>query len=186
MKRAYHVWTPAENKILRAIFASHETIASQLHLLPGHDLQSCKNRARALGLKKAVRVVETSKPVIIAAMAYCGVRSAPDLAKLTKTHIVTVRKIINDMVKAGEAHIDGYAPATLNGMPTRLYKLGPGRNAPKPRTKTPSKRVKAWEKRQDPEELRVRRTRYATRRKAKLGRLIPPRDPLTAALFGGA
>ncbi|VVE07137.1 hypothetical protein [Pandoraea terrigena] len=186
MKRAYHVWPPAEDKILCAIYASHETIASQLHLLPGHDLQSCKNRARVLELKKAVRVVETSKPVIVAAMAYYGVRSAPDLAKLTKTHIVTVRRIINDMVKADEAHIDGYAPATLNGMPTRLFKLGPGRNAPKPRTKTPSERVKAWEKRQDPEELRVRRTRYATRRKAKLGRLIPPRDPLTAALFGGA
>lgn len=186
MKRAYHLWTGAEDKVLRAMFASHESIAAQLHLLPGHNLQSCKNRARALGLKKAVRVMETSKSTIVAAMAYYGVRSAPDIAKLSKTHIVTVRKIINDMVKAGEAHIDGYAPATLNGMPTRLFKLGAGRNAPKPRTKTPSERVKAWEKRQDPEELRVRRTRYATRRKAKLGRLIPPRDPLTAALFGGA
>ncbi|VVE00247.1 hypothetical protein PIN31115_02066 [Pandoraea iniqua] len=186
MKRSYHLWTCAEDKVLRAIFASHETIADQLHLLPGHNLQSCKNRARALGLKKAIRVVETSKPIIVAAMAFYGVRSAPDLAKLTKTHIVTVRKIINEMVKAGEAHIDGYAPATLNGMPTRLFKLGPGRNAQKPRTKTPSERVKAWEKRQDPEELRVRRTHYATRRKLKLGLIIPPRDPLTAALFGGA
>ncbi|PTE02691.1 hypothetical protein [Pandoraea apista] len=185
MKRAYHLWTVAEDTILRAIFASHETIADQLHLLPGHNLQSLKNRARSLGLKKAVRVVETSKPVIVAAMAYYGVRSAPDLAKLTKIHIVTVRKIINEMVKAGEAHIDGYAPATLNGMPTRLFKLGPGRNAPQPRTKTPSERVKAWEKRQDPEELKVRRSRYATRRKIKLGKLIPERDPLAAAFFGG-
>lgn len=184
MKRTYHRWTPAEDKILREMYASVDTLVSQLHRLPGCNEMGCKNRARVLGIRKSIQVRETSKPQVVAAMAMYRGLSAPDIAKRSKIHIVTVRKLLSDMVKAGEAHIAAWGPDKTNGVPTRLYRLGSGRNASKPRVRTSNERVKAWEQRQEPEELRVRRSRYYTRRQIKLGVLIPPRDPITAALFG--
>ncbi len=59
-----------------------------------------------------------------------------------------VREQIRQMVKAGVIHLCAYRPAHgVGGMHSKIYRLGPGREAAKPKRKTKSENYAAWRKR---------------------------------------
>lgn len=177
-------WTYREDKILEEIYKCADPVHSQLWRLPGRNEMACKNRARKLGIKKKLRVYTDCRPQLLAALESGKPLTAPDIAKKSGLHVETVRTLVVELVEEKLIHVAAWVPAPKNFMPIRAYRIGRGRNAPKPKAKTQKEITKAWEARQDPEELRVRRTGYYMRRKMKLGTLIPPRHELMTALFG--
>ncbi|VVE82876.1 hypothetical protein [Pandoraea sputorum] len=176
-------WSYAEDVILEEVYERPEPLSSQLHLLPGRNESSCKNRARALGLTKVRRSYAKVRGLVIDALQLRQM-TAPQIAKHTGAHINPVREELALMVNAGLVHVAKWVPAPKNNVPIRCYALGEGRNAPAPLRKTQKERGKAWLERQDKEEYRVRRAGYRIREKMKAGKLIPPRHELMTALFG--
>ncbi|CDY76132.1 hypothetical protein BGLT_05204 [Caballeronia glathei] len=160
-------WTNREVEIIRKIWSSTESIESQMHLLPNRSLKAAKNKARALGLVKAVVERELMRDKALDLLEFYGPMSADRLMALIHRSRQNADSIIRQLYDENRIHIHGY-DVLMRAKKSRMVKVwaaGEGKNANAPR------------KRQKVEIAEVRQAITVSQ---------PFRDPFIEAFFGAA
>jgi hypothetical protein len=75
-----------------------------------------------------------------------GVYTCQELADFTGLHLVTVYQYTREICAAGAAHICHYEPDARGRHNIKVYKLGPGKNAKKPRVPAAKRTARYREK----------------------------------------
>ena len=119
-------YSPEEKQILRDIYASPETIESQVHRLPLRSLSSIEAKARVMGLKKT-----RQKPLmerISDLMSDGRPRTAAQLAKL----VGGKRKFICEQLRLASDGLRYHIHSHSGSHRAIVFKAGPGKNAERP------------------------------------------------------
>lgn len=127
-------WTEAEMAIVREIWASSDSLASQLHRLPGRTTLSVYKMADRLKLVKMVRPDESCRGKLIALMADGRRRSVAEMAAETGFSIKTARAQSSILHEERAMHIPEYREPYSEC----VYAWGDGVDVPKPPAMAPT------------------------------------------------
>lgn len=157
-------YSPEEIEILRDIYASHETIRSQLHRLPNRSRHAIPVKARALGLVKAGNAMARINQL----MADGKPRSVRQIEAATGLR----RKYIVDQLRIRANGIDYHIHSYTGVQRGYVFKAGPGTNAVRPpAANIPAKVYSArWRERHSDDRPVKAKTKAARKTKAKPAR----------------
>jgi hypothetical protein len=190
-RRPYAKWTPEMKATLIAVWARPEALKRSLHLFEGCTVDSLKHKAHSMGLPPRssgpanrgganevliLKLLELRPMDITEVAAKLGIWERPARFRLNALHA------------AGKIHIDRYERFSPHGPAARIWALGPGVDAPRPKpipnNKRQCDRVKRM-RREDPSAYERLLARKRLMEGIRSGRLVK-RDPAAAALFGTA
>ncbi|PVX86454.1 hypothetical protein [Paraburkholderia unamae] len=184
-------WSPEEDALLTKLWGEPAALKNVEHLFPlrteaalvarGRDLK-LPDRRRSMPAQRAaqgsgarIKAILESRPATAAELAALAVCSQP-----------TVRRFIT--ANRAEMRIARYLPNAGDGSPTAVWAWGAGRDAKRPAPKSReelSARYYRKLKRERLDKFDQLRAQQRVRAATKAGTLVR-RDPLVAALFGGA
>ncbi|WP_186112062.1 ArsR family transcriptional regulator [Burkholderia gladioli] len=150
-------WSPVEDDILRKNYQTEKSVACLVDLLPGRSESGINQRAARLGIKRRADV----RGAILASLTQCGGATSYDVASDVGLDVSTIRHYLRDMKSAKLVHKSDKAivPNAVFRCAVALWAAGDGKDAVAP---------KEWH------------------RAVMKAVDIPPRDEITAALFGSA
>ncbi|RAR51665.1 hypothetical protein C7401_13625 [Paraburkholderia unamae] len=184
-------WSPEQDELLRKVWSDPAPLKTVLAQFPGRSCDSLVARGIRLGLpdrRLSIPAERTKQGVWPRIRAALEARRASigDLAKAAGCSECTVKRFIK--ANRAQVHIGRYLRATGTSNVTALWVWGAGNDAKRPKPMT-SQELKAryYRKleRERPEMIDQLRARARVRMATRAGRLVR-RDPLVAALFGGA
>lgn len=177
--------------VLVDVWSRPENLKANLHLLEGRSIDSVKGQAHKMGLpprstgpsnRGGVNEVLTLKLLELRPM---------DITELSVKLGISNRAAgfrVNDLHAAGRIHITRWERFSPHGVPSRIWALGPGEDAPRPEPGDHKvlerKRINRMRK-DDPAAYEAVLARKRTKQQLRNGTLVK-RDPAAAALFGPA
>ncbi|USE78923.1 hypothetical protein NDR89_20010 [Cupriavidus gilardii] len=189
-RKSARAWSDEELAILAEQWKNGKPIRLWMDLLPKRTERAINNLGQALhGPRGNTHTAGAS----VSWRLIC--RALADGAMLTPLEIsersgVSRRQVYVElkMHHGTEAHIGGYGERPQNGYWPALWKLGPGKDAKRPKAMTVSERAKRrWRrlKEERPDYIMARTLKQRLRDAEKRGKLIRP-DPAAAWMFGAA
>ncbi|WP_186239484.1 ArsR family transcriptional regulator [Burkholderia gladioli] len=150
-------WSPVEDDILRKNYQTEKSVAHLVDLLPGRSESGINQRAARLGIKRRADV----RSAILASLAQRGEATSYDVASDVGLDVSTIRHYLRDLKNAKLVHKSDKVikPNAVFRCQVVLWAAGDGTDAVAP---------KEWH------------------RSGLKSVDIPPRDEITAALFGSA
>jgi hypothetical protein len=184
-------WTDEEKAVLIDVWSRPEGLKRNLHLFSGRSIDSLKHKARSMGLPPRstgpanrggpnevliLKLLELRPMDITEVAVKLGIWERPARFRLKALHA------------AGKVHIDRYERFSPHGPAARMWALGPGVDAPRPKPIPQAQRQRELlhrMRREDPFAYERLLARKRLMELIRSGRLVK-RDPAAAALFGGA
>ncbi|WP_428852752.1 hypothetical protein [Imbroritus primus] len=190
--KTWNAYTPAEDRILRRQWKSPLPMKEWLHLLPGRTYRSVISRAQylKLGPRKAF-VYPCYSPTWDAVKRVLATNPGLDSIQISQMTGASRRAVMTALQvqhAAGEVHVPGYGPRPPSGYAPKLWALGPGKDAPRPKPMTASQKAKRSYRRlkqERPDILAKKSARAKLTYAERNGKLIR-RDPAAAWIQGVA
>lgn len=98
-------------------------------------------------------------------------------------HLSSAHRAVEELHRAGKAHIVGWTRASAHGAMIKVIAFGPGKDAPRPPRQTNAMICKRWRNRH-PEQARAIDRDYRLRQRIREGRLPVAKDELLTATLG--
>lgn len=177
--------------VLVDVWSRPEGLKANLHLFEGRSIDSVKGQAHKMGLpprstgpsnRGGVNEVLTLKLLELRPM---------DITELSVKLAISERAArfrVNDLHAAGRIHITRWERFSPHGAPSRMWALGPGEDAPRPKPVPRTTLQREWLKRmrkEDPDKYERRLARKRLAQRIRMGTLVK-RDPAAEAMFGPA
>ena len=135
--KSWVLWTPEEDAALREVWASRETLKQNAHRFGAHSMAAIRERCRALKLgRRPVPVRSQYSAIWEAARNYLANVGPADLFELSEALDLPYESLSTALKAAWKReplHVHGYIKRKKNGPPGRVWALGKGRNAPRPK-----------------------------------------------------
>lgn len=184
--KTWNAYTRAEDRILRRQWKTALPMKEWLHLLPGRSYRSVVSRAQylKLGPRKAF-VYPRYSPTWEAMQRVMATSPNLDsirISELTGASRRAVMAALQVQHAAGAIHVSGYGPRPQSGYAPKLWSLGPGQDAPRPKPLTKSQKAKRAHRRlklERPDVLAKKSARAKLLYAQRTGKLIR-RDPAAA------
>lgn len=190
MRKTYKSWTKDEDDLLRKVWGTPGSIKAYARNFPDRTVRSVWSRALALNLGGKGPRTEHPNPTrdaVLETLKKHPNLDSVDLAEMTGCSRRSVMTALN-MLHGSHIYVSGWIRRSDNGYWARRYSIGIQPDAPRPKPLTAkqlAKRAYARLKKEKPDYLAAKAAKARLRYAEKTGKLIR-RDPLVAALFGGA
>lgn len=184
-------WTEEEKADLIKVWARPEGLKRYVHLFNGRSIDSLKHKARSMGMPpRSTGPANRGGPNEVLILKLLELRPMDITEVAVKLGIWErpARFRLNALHAAGKIHIARYERFSDHGPAARMWALGPGVDAsrPKPIPHTQRQRARvARMRREDPFAYERLLERKRLMESIRSGRLVK-RDPAAAALFGRA
>lgn len=189
--KAWSAYTPAEDAILRKHWNTTAPIKEWLHLLPNRTYRAIVNHAKYLGLgPRSEFVYPCYSPTWVAMQRVMATNPNLDSIQISEMTGASRRAVMNALQAqhaAGAIHVSGYGPRPHSGYAPKLWSLGTGKDAPRPKPLTANQRAKRAHRRlklDRPDLLAKKSARAKLLYAQRNGKLIR-RDPAAAWIQGG-
>jgi hypothetical protein len=190
-RRGWVSWSEEEKALLAKVWARPEGLKQSVHLFSGHTIDGIKHMAHKMGLPPRssgpanrgganetliLKLLEDGPMDITEVAAKLGIWERPARFRLNALHA------------AGKIHIARYERFSDRGVASRIWALGSGKDAPRPKPVDRNKRERmrmSRLRREDPAAYAQLLARKRAMEAIRTGRLVK-RDPAATALFGDA
>ncbi|MDE4918323.1 hypothetical protein ACUXAV_000363 [Cupriavidus metallidurans] len=185
MTRKWNKWTPEEDALLRELWASDvkmDVIAS--HFPNRQHFTVYEHARRVLGLPQR-RIPQPFDDVLSWRLISAQLQKAPATAKALADATGLKHSTVAGLLKNRHGRlvfISGYVRHTTRCLPVRVWALGNGRDAHKPRALTATERKRRYMKKlrkKEPERIDAWAAKVRVRKQMKSGELVR-RDPAAA------
>jgi hypothetical protein len=190
-RQAWTSWSEQEKIDLVDVWSRPEGLKKNLHLFNGRSIDSILGKAHAMGLPaKSAGPANRGGPNEVLILKLLELRPM-DIAELAVKLGICERPArfrVNALYAAGKIHITRWERFSPHGKPSRMWALGAGEDAPRPRPiphkVLERKRIERMRK-EDPAAHEAILARKRLMQSLRTGTLVK-RDPAAAALFGPA
>lgn len=170
-------WTDEENALLRELWKSSMKIDVLAGHFPGRKHFTVYEHARRVLNLPARRIPQPFDDLLTWRQISEHLAKHPATAKEISiaTGILqsTVTGLLNSR-RGRSVHVSSYARQIMNGIPVRVWSLGEGKDAPKPKALTDTERKRKYMKRlrkEEPERIELWAEKNRVRKQANAGKL---------------
>lgn len=181
-------WLPEDDLRLTEVWKDPAALKTQIDKFPGRTELALIHRGAELKLPDRRLFANAARSVAttfarIEKLIKARPGSMEEIAVRANVSKATVRRFIT--ANRGEMHILKYRPRAENGYRAAVWTWGPGKDAVRPKAKTPNEIALAYYRRnrRDPVFKANRAARERLRHAVKTGQFVR-RDPAAIALFG--
>ncbi|WP_213761794.1 hypothetical protein [Caballeronia sp. dw_19] len=190
-RRGWVSWSDEEKALVADVWARPEGLKKSVHLFNGRTIDGIKHMAHKLGLPpRSTGPANRGGPNEALVLQLLELRPM-DITELAVKIGVSERAArfrVNDLHAAGRIHITRWERFSPHGAPSRMWALGPGEDAPRPKPIPRTTLQREWLKRmrrEDPDKYERLLARKRLAERVRTGTIVR-RDPAAAALFGPA